>query len=148
MRRSPPKRPCRIFLSIRRRFAGRSNPGDIDEALRDAAALAEGERLQLVIRLCSRERCIGASINGRRRGKIFKNGRDQAARIPREFELPGEDAIMRKEGWRLVPQQKHQGMAAHRGSGSAYDTSPQNEWPILRHSLGRLVNMRRTASDS
>lgn len=37
-----------------------------------------------------------------RKVKMFKNGRNQAVRIPREFELPGEDAIMRKEGGRLV----------------------------------------------
>lgn len=34
--------------------------------------------------------------------KLFKNGRNQAVRIPREFELPGEDAIMRKEGRKLI----------------------------------------------
>ena len=34
--------------------------------------------------------------------KLFKNGRSQAVRIPREFELPGADAIMRKEGNRLI----------------------------------------------
>ena len=34
--------------------------------------------------------------------KLFKNGRNQAVRIPREFELPGEDALMHKEGNRLV----------------------------------------------
>ena len=34
--------------------------------------------------------------------KLFRNGRNQAVRIPREFELPGEDAVMRKEGDRLV----------------------------------------------
>jgi len=34
--------------------------------------------------------------------KLFRNGRSQAVRIPREFELPGTDAIMRKEGGRLV----------------------------------------------
>ncbi len=34
--------------------------------------------------------------------KLFKNGRNQAVRIPREFELPGEDAVMRKEGDRLI----------------------------------------------
>ncbi len=34
--------------------------------------------------------------------KLFRNGRNQAVRIPREFELPGEDAIMRKEGPRLI----------------------------------------------
>jgi len=34
--------------------------------------------------------------------KLFQNGRNQAVRIPREFELPGEDAIMRREGERLI----------------------------------------------
>ncbi len=34
--------------------------------------------------------------------KLFRNGRNQAVRIPREFELPGQDAIMRREGRRLV----------------------------------------------
>jgi antitoxin VapB len=34
--------------------------------------------------------------------KLFKNGRNQAVRIPREFEFPGEDAIMRKDGDRLI----------------------------------------------
>jgi len=34
--------------------------------------------------------------------KLFQNGRNQAVRIPRELELPGEDAIMRKEGRNLV----------------------------------------------
>jgi antitoxin VapB len=34
--------------------------------------------------------------------KLFRNGRNQAVRIPREFELPGDEAIMRKEGPRLV----------------------------------------------
>ena len=34
--------------------------------------------------------------------RIFRNGRNQAVRIPREFELPVEEAIMRKEGHRLI----------------------------------------------
>jgi antitoxin VapB len=34
--------------------------------------------------------------------KLFRNGRNQAVRIPREFELPGNDAIMRREGKRLI----------------------------------------------
>lgn len=34
--------------------------------------------------------------------RLFRNGRNQAVRIPREFELPGEDAIIRKEGARLI----------------------------------------------
>jgi len=41
--------------------------------------------------------------------QLFRNGRNQAVRIPREFELPGTDAIMRKEGDRLIlePASKH-----------------------------------------
>ncbi|HEY3778019.1 MAG TPA: hypothetical protein VGL35_08165 [Rhizomicrobium sp.] len=38
--------------------------------------------------------------------KLFRNGRNQAVRIPREFELPGEDAIMYKEGDKLVIEPK------------------------------------------
>jgi antitoxin VapB len=42
---------------------------------------------------------IGMTV---RHVKLFKNGRNQAVRIPREFELPGDDAIIRKEGHRLI----------------------------------------------
>jgi antitoxin VapB len=50
---------------------------------------------------------IGASrtetiVMTERHVKLFKNGRNQAVRIPREFELPGEDAIIRKDGQRLI----------------------------------------------
>jgi antitoxin VapB len=41
-------------------------------------------------------------VNAERHVKLFKNGRSQAVRIPREFELPGEDAVMRKEGSRII----------------------------------------------
>jgi antitoxin VapB len=34
--------------------------------------------------------------------KLFKNGPNQAVLIPRKFELPGEDAIIRREGKRLI----------------------------------------------
>ena len=34
--------------------------------------------------------------------RLFKNGRNQAVRIPVEFELPGDTALMHREGNRLV----------------------------------------------
>jgi antitoxin VapB len=37
-----------------------------------------------------------------RRVKLFRNGRNQAVRIPVEFELPGDEAILLREGDRLV----------------------------------------------
>jgi antitoxin VapB len=41
-------------------------------------------------------------VSAHRRVKLFRNGRNQAVRIPREFELSGEEAILRKEGGRLI----------------------------------------------
>ena len=45
--------------------------------------------------------------------RLFRNGRNQALRIPREFELEGDEAIIRKEGNRLIvePIQKGQLLA-------------------------------------
>lgn len=34
--------------------------------------------------------------------RLFRNGRNQALRIPRDLELPGDEAVLRKEGNRLV----------------------------------------------
>ena len=37
-----------------------------------------------------------------KRVKLLRMGRNQVVRIPREFELPGEDAVIRREGERLI----------------------------------------------
>lgn len=34
--------------------------------------------------------------------RLFRNGRSQAIRIPKEFELEGNEAIIRKDGDRLI----------------------------------------------
>ena len=34
--------------------------------------------------------------------RLFRNGRNQAVRIPKHFELDGDEAIIRKEGNRLI----------------------------------------------
>jgi len=34
--------------------------------------------------------------------KLLRNGRNQAVRTPRKFELPGQDVVMRKERDRLI----------------------------------------------
>ncbi len=41
-------------------------------------------------------------MNVHRRASLFRNGRNQAVRIPREFELPGSEVVMHREGERLV----------------------------------------------
>ena len=42
------------------------------------------------------------TMSKERHVKLFRNGRNQAVRSPREFELEGDEAILRKEGDRLV----------------------------------------------
>ena len=37
-----------------------------------------------------------------RHASLFRNGRNQAVRIPREFELEGTEVLIRKEGDSLV----------------------------------------------
>jgi antitoxin VapB len=37
-----------------------------------------------------------------RHASLFRNGRNQAVRIPREFEMDGTEVLMRKEGDRLI----------------------------------------------
>jgi antitoxin VapB len=41
-------------------------------------------------------------MNTERHVRLFRNGRNQALRIPRDLELPGHAATLRKEGTRLI----------------------------------------------
>jgi antitoxin VapB len=41
-------------------------------------------------------------MNAPRRATLFTNGSNQAIRIPRDFELPGKEALIRKDGDRLI----------------------------------------------
>ena len=34
--------------------------------------------------------------------RLFRNGANQAVRIPKEFELPGKDALIHREGNKLI----------------------------------------------
>jgi antitoxin VapB len=43
-----------------------------------------------------------AADTGARAVKLFRNGANQAVRIPKEFELPGTNAVMHREGNRLI----------------------------------------------
>lgn len=45
---------------------------------------------------------MNAANPEQRRVRLFRNGRNQALRIPREFEFEGDEAILRREGDRLI----------------------------------------------
>jgi len=53
-------------------------------------------------------------MNTGRHVRFFRNGRNQAIRIPREFEVDAEEAIIRREGDRLVIEPiRKKGAAGH-----------------------------------
>lgn len=37
-----------------------------------------------------------------RKASLFRNGRNQAVRIPRDLEMPGDEVLVRKDGDRLI----------------------------------------------
>ncbi len=41
-------------------------------------------------------------MSSKRTVRLFRNGRNQALRIPREFELEGNEATIHKDGDRLI----------------------------------------------
>jgi antitoxin VapB len=49
-----------------------------------------------------------------RRASLFRNGRNQALRIPKAFELPGDEVMVYREGNRLIiePISKKLGLLA------------------------------------
>lgn len=49
------------------------------------------------------------TVQFERHVRLFRNGRNQALRIPREFELEGEEAIIHKEGDRLIVEPVRKG---------------------------------------
>jgi antitoxin VapB len=72
-----------------------------------------------------------ASAEASRRVSLFRNGANQAVRIPKEFELPGKEAILRREGNRLVleamPDKPKKGTAA----ALAAALESMKDWPIV-----------------
>ena len=44
----------------------------------------------------------GEGPSDARRASLFRNGRNQALRIPKAFELPGEEVMVHREGNRLI----------------------------------------------
>lgn len=64
--------------------------------------------------------------------KLFRNGRNQAVRIPVEFELPGDQAIMHRDGDRLViePVRKRGLIALLKSMAPLDEEFPQIDDPV------------------
>jgi len=53
---------------------------------------------------------MGSAAPDGRRVSLFRNGRNQAIRIPREMELEGDEALIRKDGDCLVIEPVRKGL--------------------------------------
>ena len=78
--------------------------------------------------------------------KLFRNGRNQAVRIPVEFELPGDEAIMRLSGDRLViePVRKRGLIALLKSMKPIEESFPEINDPVP--APDRVQMKRRTTS--
>jgi antitoxin VapB len=67
-----------------------------------------------------------------RRVKLFRHGRNQAVRIPVEFELPGDDAIMHRDGDRpaIEPVRKRGLVALLKSMKPIDEGSPEIDDPV------------------
>ena len=73
---------------------------------------------------------LAYAMNMQRSAKLFRNGRSQAVRIPREFEFRGKDVVMTKDGERLIiePAKKKQTLAEWLATLEPID----EEWPEIQ----------------
>jgi antitoxin VapB len=71
-------------------------------------------------------------MSNQRRVRLFRNGRNQAVRIPVEFELPGDEAIIRRDGGRLViePLRKRGLIALLKSMAPAGEEFPRVDDPV------------------
>lgn len=84
-------------------FAGNREPPPVVLASIPGRVLATMERLEAGGTIAYAAAYTGEfAMTEARQVRLFRNGRNQAVRIPVEFELPGESALMHREGNRLV----------------------------------------------
>ena len=71
-------------------------------------------------------------MSEQRHVRLFRNGRNQAVRIPVEFELPGDEAIMHRDGEKLViePVRKRRLLALLETMKPVNEEFPQIDDPV------------------
>ena len=79
----------------------------------------------------------------RRHVRIFRNGRNQTIRIPREFELDADEALLYREDDRLIVEPVNNsalmGHAAHNEDGACIQAPPQLGVPLQAYRFGFIA---------
>ena len=76
-------------------------------------------------------------MDNARQVRLFRNGRNQAVRIPKEFEMPGNEATIRKVGDQLilVPSRRRSLLAI---LATLSPLAPEHSFPDVDHELQTL----------
>jgi antitoxin VapB len=72
-----------------------------------------------------------AQMSEVRTASLFRNGRNQAIRIPVEFELPGNEALIHKEGDRLIIEPKLETRKTLAEVLAEMEPVTEDEWPDI-----------------
>ena len=75
-----------------------------------------------------------------RKARIFRNGRNQAVRIPREMEFSGRDVLIHREGSRLIIEPL--GLPPRLEDLLATFTRLEEPWPDVDENLGSVDDIR------
>lgn len=73
-------------------------------------------------------------MNEIKTASLFRNGRNQAIRIPVEFEMPGTEVTIRKEGDALVIEPKINKPDNLRAILDSWEPLSEDEWPDVSDS--------------
>jgi antitoxin VapB len=73
-----------------------------------------------------------------RTASLFRNGRNQAVRIPVEFELPGDEVLISKDGDRLIIEPKSRKKNIVEILREMGPLGPEDQFPDVDESLRPL----------
>lgn len=63
--------------------------------------------------------------------RLFRNGANQAVRIPKEFELPGKEAIIHREGDKLIIEAVRDQPKKGTLAALAAALESMKDWPVI-----------------
>jgi antitoxin VapB len=79
------------------------------------------------------------AMNLQRKASLFRNGRSQAVRIPKEFEFAGDEVMISKDGARLVIEAVAPAITF--GEWLATLEPSDVEWPVIDDLLPEPVEL-------
>ena len=83
----------------------------------------------------------GLPMNMERKVSFFRNGRNQAVRIPKEFETQVKQGLMRKEGTRLIIETAPEKPSLGEWLAMQEPLAPEDQMPFIADYPPEPVNL-------